>query len=61
MLNRRTGTADRIAQVVAHRQALRASGADAAALERNRLEIVRLQHRLNRELVARYLPGAWAA
>jgi hypothetical protein len=61
MLDRRTGTADRIAQLVAHRQALRASGADAAALERNRLEIVSLQHRLNRELLARYLPEASAA
>ncbi len=61
MLDRRTGTADRIAQLVAHRQALRTSGADAAELERNRLQLVTLQHRLNRELVARYLPGASAA
>ena len=61
MLDRRTGTADLLAQLVAHRQALRATGADAAVLERNRLELARLQHRLNRELLARYLPEASAA
>jgi hypothetical protein len=48
----------RIASLVANRQELRADGAHADALERNRLEIARLQWRLSQALIARYLPAA---
>ena len=46
-----------IASLVAERQELRARGAGAARLERNRLAIARLQWELSRALIARYLPA----
>lgn len=61
MPERSSTTAARIAQLIAQRQALRARGAGAAALERNRLELVELQQRFNRELLARFCPQASAA
>lgn len=45
-----------IAELVTERQGLRTGGADADALERNRIEIASLQHRLSQALIARYLP-----
>jgi hypothetical protein len=48
----------RIAALVADRQGLRANGAQADALERNRLEIARLQWQLSQALIARYMPAA---
>ena len=46
-----------IGALVAERQSLRASEADSATLERNRLEICVLQRRLAQALIARYLPA----
>ena len=43
-----------LALLVRERQELRAVGADGAALERNRVEIVRRQQDLARALIARY-------
>jgi len=51
----------RIAQLVLARQELRALGAPAGALERNRLEIVRAQWELSYALVERYSPPVHAA
>jgi len=45
------------AALVGERQQLRAAGADAATLERNRLEIVRCQWQLAQAFLARHLPG----
>jgi hypothetical protein len=47
-----------IRRLVIERQELRGAGASAAELERNRLEIARLQRELARALVAVYLPQA---
>ena len=49
---------DGIARLVSERQRLRAAGADDARLEENRLEIARLQQRLSKALIRRYLPAA---
>jgi hypothetical protein len=46
---------ERIAVLVGERQALRAAGAQVAALEENRREIARLQQLLSRALIERYL------
>ena len=48
--------AEEIAVLVAQRQELRASKAQEAMLERNRLHIAKLQWELSRALIARYLP-----
>lgn len=50
----------RIAALVADRQRLRACDAGAAALERNRLQIVRVQWELAHALIDRHLPHATA-
>lgn len=50
--------ADRHTALVRERQQLRASGADEAALELNRLAIVDCQWQLSRALIERYLPPA---
>jgi hypothetical protein len=47
-----------IARLVDERQRLRTSGADEAALERNRRAIAELQQRLSRALIVRFLPSA---
>ncbi len=52
---------ERIGAIVAERQRLRASGAAAGELERNRLELARAQQELSRLLIARYLPAAETA
>lgn len=49
---------EQITRLVSERQALRAAGADAAALEQNRLEIARLQQRLSAALIRQYGPAA---
>jgi hypothetical protein len=49
---------ERIQVLVGERQALRAAGANVAALERNRLEIARLQQLLSRALIQRYVSVA---
>jgi DNA-binding FadR family transcriptional regulator len=49
---------ERIQALVGERQALRAAGANLAALECNRLEIARLQQLLSRALIQRYLSVA---
>jgi hypothetical protein len=49
---------ERIQVLVGERQALRAAGANVAALEHNRLEIARLQQLLSRALIQRYLSVA---
>ena len=41
-------------QLVARRQALRAAHAEPALLERNRLEIARLQRHLSESLITKY-------
>ncbi len=43
---------------IAERQSLRAAGVDGETLERNRVEICGLQHRIAQALIARYLPAA---
>jgi hypothetical protein len=45
-----------IATLVAERQGLRANGAEGGELERNRREIVALQHELSTTLIAVYAP-----
>jgi hypothetical protein len=50
-----------IASLVGERQELRAGGGDPDELERNRVEIVRLQRELSQALIKRYLPGRQAA
>jgi len=45
-----------IAALVEHRQRLRASGAEARELERNRREIVARQHELSETLISIYAP-----
>jgi hypothetical protein len=61
-ITRHVGTVEEIhvslAELVAHRQCLRASGADASLLERNRVEIARLQRNLSDALIKRHLPAA---
>ena len=47
-----------IAQLQRERQQLRADGASAEALERNRLEIARAQQRLSQALIEKYTPAA---
>lgn len=47
---------ERIGSLVCERQALRARGARAAALERNRLKIARAQWELSYALLERHLP-----
>ncbi len=49
---------EEIARLVRERQALRTAAADATVLEQNRLEIARLQQRLSKALIRRYLPAA---
>jgi hypothetical protein len=46
----------RIAELVLERQSLRASSADAALLERNRLELVQLHWALSHALIKRHCP-----
>ena len=48
---------ERIQRLVGERQTLRAVAADREALERNRLEICRLQHELSLALVAAFQPA----
>ena len=45
-----------IATLVAQRQTLRATGAEARELERNRREIVARQHELSETLISIYAP-----
>ena len=45
-----------IAVLVEHRQELRASGAEAGELERNRRDIVARQHELSDALISIYAP-----
>ena len=52
---------ERHAELVSERQRLRSSGAAEAALERNRLAIVRCQWDLSHALIERHLPAAAAA
>jgi len=47
----------RIAELVVERQELRSANAPAAAIERNRIQIARLQWELAHALIARYLPA----
>ena len=49
---------ERIAELVRQRQELRAAAADAQTLERNRLEIARMQQRLSEALIRQYGPAA---
>jgi hypothetical protein len=48
----------RIAALVEERQSLRAGGAEAIELERNRCEIVAGQHELSDALISVYAPDA---
>lgn len=48
----------RIDLLVCERQRLRAERAARDELERNRVELVRLQQQLSRALIAQYLPAA---
>ena len=48
---------ERIGELVAERQALRARGSGTTALERNRCRIAKLQWDLSRALIARYRPA----
>jgi hypothetical protein len=52
---------DEIRGVVYERQTLRVVGAAADVLERNRVELVRLQQELVHALIRRYLPADRAA
>jgi hypothetical protein len=54
---------DRISSLALERQSLRARGAGWAALERNRVQIARLQWKLSYALIERYLarPAARSA
>ncbi len=56
--SRRDAIEREIRRLVIERQELRGAEASAAELERNRLEIARLQRELARALVAAYLPEA---
>jgi hypothetical protein len=47
----------RIAELVVERQELRRSGAAPAAIERNRIQIARLQWELAHALIDRYMPA----
>jgi hypothetical protein len=49
-----------IGVLCAERQSLRADGSDEGALERNRLEIARLQWELSHALIVRYARSAAA-
>ena len=49
-----------ISVLCSHRQHLRAAGAEEADLERNRLEIARLQWELSHALIGRYTRHAAA-
>ncbi len=49
---------EEIGRIVAERQALRESGADASALEANRRQLAAAQARLSLLLIRRHLPGA---
>jgi hypothetical protein len=49
--------ADRIAELVAERQDLRASGSPAGAIERNRIQLARAQWELAHALIDRHLPA----
>jgi hypothetical protein len=51
---------ERIAELVRERQELRAKAADTVALERNRLEIARMQQHLSEALIRKYAPAAAA-
>lgn len=51
----------RIETVVGQRQELRTSGASAASLERNRLQIARWQWELSHALIERHLPHVASA
>jgi hypothetical protein len=46
----------RIAELVAERQELRSTGADAKAMERNRLQLAHAQWELGHALIDRHLP-----
>jgi len=48
---------ERIRQLVHERQALREREAQGHEMERNRVEIARLQQNLSRALIARYRPA----
>ena len=48
----------RIGELTAQRQELRARGASAAALERNRVKLARAQWELSHALIARHRPAA---
>jgi hypothetical protein len=50
-----------ISRIVAERQELRATGADADTLEENRRRLAAAQARLSQLLIERYLPAAGAA
>jgi hypothetical protein len=47
----------RIAELVVERQELRRAGAAPAAIERNRIQIARLQWELAHALIDRYMPA----
>jgi len=52
---------DEIGRIVAERQQLRASGADARVLEENRRRLAAAQNQLSLLLIERHLPHAGAA
>lgn len=49
---------ERLATLVAERQALRAANCDRQRLEQNRVEIAQLQQRLSHALIERHLTAA---
>jgi hypothetical protein len=49
---------DGIGRLVIERQVLRRQRSDRVSLERNRVEIARLQRQLSDALIARFLPAA---